>query len=222
VCLLLGTLACSECGAGCRGRRRGGRHAFQRARWCGGQPFDSLQSGWPAGEAGRVRALRSGKGFVGIHAASDTEYDWPWYGGLVGAYFREHPTVQAADVVVEDTAHPATLGLPNPWRRSDEWYAFKANPRRNVHVLLSLDESSYSVGSSTMNGDHPVAWCHEYDGGRAFYTALGHTSESLPNRCSSASLPARSLGCWRAEASSSRVLRDDDVQGRSVQRARRH
>ena len=130
-------------------------------------------------QAAFERFIRAGKGFIGIHSASDTEYDWAWYGGLVGAYFREHPSVQAADIVVEDAAHPATIGLPNPWRRRDEWYAFESNPRPNVHVLLSLDESSYDVGSASMNGDHPIAWCHEYDGGRAFYTALGHSSESF-------------------------------------------
>jgi len=132
-----------------------------------------------AEQAAFERFIRAGKGFIGIHSATDTEYDWAWYGGLVGAYFREHPMVQAADVVVDDAAHPATVGLPNPWRHTDEWYAFKSNPRPNVHVLLSLDEQSYSPGSANMNGDHPIAWCHEYDGGRAFYTALGHTSESF-------------------------------------------
>lgn len=131
-----------------------------------------------AQQAAFERFIRSGKGFIGIHSATDTEYDWPWYGELVGAYFREHPAVQAADVVVEDAQNPATAQLPNPWRRSDEWYAFQSNPRANVHVLLSLDESSYTPGVANMNGDHPIAWCHEYDGGRAFYTALGHTSDS--------------------------------------------
>ncbi len=132
-----------------------------------------------AQQAAFERFIRAGSGFIGIHSATNTEYDWAWYGGLVGAYFREHPAVQGADVVVEDMLNPATAGLPNPWRRSDEWYAFQSNPRPNVHVLLSLDESSYSPGSANMNGDHPIAWCHEYDGGRAFYSALGHTSESF-------------------------------------------
>jgi type 1 glutamine amidotransferase len=131
-----------------------------------------------AQQAAFERFIRSGKGFIGIHSATDTEYDWPWYGELVGAYFREHPSVQAADVVVEDAQNPATAALPNPWRRSDEWYAFQSNPRAKVHVLLSLDENSYTPGVANMEGDHPIAWCHDYDGGRAFYTALGHTSES--------------------------------------------
>ena len=130
-------------------------------------------------QAAFERFIRAGKGFIGIHSATDTEYDWAWYGGLVGAYFREHPAIQPADVIVEDAASPATAGLPNPWHRTDEWYSFKSNPRSKVHVLLSLDERSYTPGSSSMNGDHPIAWCQEYDGGRAFYTALGHTSESF-------------------------------------------
>ena len=122
--------------------------------------------------------MRSGKGFVGIHSASDTEYDWPFYGGLVGAYFREHPAVQSARVRVENRAHPATATLPEVWTRTDEWYSFRSNPRANVQVLLSLDESSYAPGTSAMSGDHPIAWCHEYEGARAFYTALGHTDET--------------------------------------------
>jgi cytochrome c len=131
-----------------------------------------------AQQAAFERFIRAGKGFVGIHSASDTEYDWPWYGELVGAYFREHPAVERADVVVEDATHLATLGLPNPWSRTDEWYAFESNPRGRVHVLLSLDEASYSPLAANMGSDHPVAWYREYDGGRTFYTALGHTVES--------------------------------------------
>ncbi|HYP89856.1 MAG TPA: ThuA domain-containing protein, partial [Polyangiaceae bacterium] len=129
-------------------------------------------------QAAFERFIRGGGGFVGIHSATDTEYDWAWYGSLVGAYFREHPAVQAADVLVEDGAPLGVAGLPKRWHRTDEWYAFKSNPRANVSVLLSLDETSYAPGAANMNGDHPIAWSHEYDGGRAFYTALGHTPES--------------------------------------------
>jgi type 1 glutamine amidotransferase len=68
--------------------------------------------------------------------------------------------------------------LPDPWRRTDEWYNFRTNPRADVDVLLTLDESSYSPGSGAMGSDHPIAWCHEYQGGRSFYTALGHTEAS--------------------------------------------
>ncbi|QNP69223.1 ThuA domain-containing protein [Streptomyces roseirectus] len=120
--------------------------------------------------------IRKGGAYVGVHAAADTEYDWPFYGGLVGAYFRGHPAIQPADTIVEDRAHPATSGLPPVWHRTDEWYDYRANPRESVRVLASLDESSYS--GAGMNGDHPIAWCQTYEGGRAFYTGAGHTKES--------------------------------------------
>jgi type 1 glutamine amidotransferase len=129
-------------------------------------------------QASLERFVRAGGGWAGIHSASDTEYDWPFYGGLVGAYFRAHPAVQEAPVRVETAAHPATSNLPSMFRRTDEWYAFVANPRPNVTVLLTLDETSYTPGTSAMGSDHPIAWSHAYEGGRAFYTALGHTRES--------------------------------------------
>jgi cytochrome c len=122
--------------------------------------------------------IRSGRGYVGVHSASDTEYDWPWYGALVGAYFSSHPAIQTATLGVENPDHPAAAELPSPWVHTEEWYAFRENPRPNVSVLLHVDETSYSPGDSTMGEDHPIAWAHEYDGGRAFYTALGHTAES--------------------------------------------
>jgi cytochrome c len=131
-----------------------------------------------AQQAAFERFIRSGKGFVGIHSATDTEYDWTFYGELVGAYFREHPMIQQATLHVEDPADPTMAGMPNPWTRTDEWYAFRANPRPNVHVLMTLDETSYAPGAATMGDDHPIAWLHEHEGGRAFYTALGHTAES--------------------------------------------
>jgi type 1 glutamine amidotransferase len=128
-------------------------------------------------ERGALQAfVRGGGGFVGVHSATDTLYDWPWYGALVGAYFARHPAVQAATVRVEDAVHPSTRGLPDPWTRTDEWYDFRASPRPGVHVLLTLDESSYHGGG--MGADHPVAWYHDYDGGRAWYTALGHVREA--------------------------------------------
>ncbi|MFC8519486.1 ThuA domain-containing protein [Streptomyces sp. NPDC057257] len=120
--------------------------------------------------------IRHGGGYVGIHAAADTEYDWAFYGGLAGAYFQSHPAIQQATVDVEDRAHPSTSGLAGTWDRTDEWYNYRSDPRDRVHVLASLDESSYTGG--TMNGDHPIAWCQNYQGGRAFYTGLGHTKES--------------------------------------------
>ncbi|WP_369231882.1 ThuA domain-containing protein [Streptomyces sp. R21] len=120
--------------------------------------------------------IRHGGGYVGIHAAADTEYDWAFYGGLAGAYFQSHPAIQPATVNVEDRAHPATSGLTRTWDRTDEWYNYRSNPRERAHVLASLDETSYTGG--TMNGDHPIAWCQTYQGGRAFYTGGGHTKES--------------------------------------------
>jgi glucose/arabinose dehydrogenase/type 1 glutamine amidotransferase len=129
-------------------------------------------------QAAFERYIQGGGGYAGIHSASDTEYDWAWYGGLVGAYFNNHPAQQTADLVVTDSAHPSTESLPTVWRRFDEWYNFRTNPRGNVHVLLTIDERSYSPGPGALGSDHPMAWCHAYDGGRAWYTGLGHTSAS--------------------------------------------
>ncbi len=133
----------------------------------------------PSQEAAFERYVRAGGGFAGIHAATDTEYGWPWFGKLVGARFASHPPVQEAVVRVEDRAHPSTRMLPAEWRRSDEWYSFKENPRRGVHVLANLDERTYAPGEAAMGADHPAAWCHEFDGGRSWYTAGGHTKESF-------------------------------------------
>jgi cytochrome c len=129
-----------------------------------------------AQQAAFERYIRAGNGYAGVHSASDTEYHWPWYGELVGAYFSSHPAIQQARIQIEDGAHPSTAGLPSPWTRTDEWYSFRTNPRAQVHVLATLDESSYQGG--TMGADHPIAWYHDYDGGRAWYTAGGHTSAS--------------------------------------------
>ena len=123
------------------------------------------------------RYVRAGGAYIGVHAASDTEYDWPWYGGLVGAYFASHPAPQTATVKVADRVHASTTGLPQRWVRNDEWYNFRANPRGNVHVLATLDETTYTGGS--MGHDHPIAWCKNYDGGRSWYTGGGHTDESF-------------------------------------------
>ncbi|MEV4760295.1 ThuA domain-containing protein [Micromonospora sp. NPDC049559] len=129
-------------------------------------------------QAAFERYVRAGGGYAGVHAASDTEYNWPWYGDLVGAYFASHPAQQQATVKVEDHAHPSTAHLPDEWSRFDEWYNFQTNPRGKVHVLASLDETSYAPGAGAMGADHPTAWCHDYDGGRAWYTGGGHTIES--------------------------------------------
>lgn len=124
------------------------------------------------------RYIEAGGNFVGIHSAADTEYDWPWYNKLVGAYFSSHPgnpNVRKAIVSVVDTTHISTKGLPKRWERTDEWYNYK-NIQPDLKVLAFLDEDSYEGGT---NGDyHPIAWYHEFDGGRAFYTGGGHTDES--------------------------------------------
>jgi type 1 glutamine amidotransferase len=120
--------------------------------------------------------VRAGGGYVGVHSAADTEYDWPFYGELVGAYFSDHPAVQAATVNVERMDNPATASLPATWPRTDEWYNFRADPRPQVTVLATVDESTYTGG--TMGADHPIAWAHERLGGRAFYTAMGHAADA--------------------------------------------
>jgi|SRR5690348_3556343 len=118
--------------------------------------------------------MAAGGAWLGIHGASTTEYDWPYFGGLAGAWFDRHPAEQTATITVEDPGHPATSHLPRTWTWHDEWYAFRANPRPRVRVLLTVDEATYDGG--TMGADHPVAWYHEYGGGRCFYTALGHAA----------------------------------------------
>jgi type 1 glutamine amidotransferase len=130
----------------------------------------------PEQRAAFERYIRSGGGFVGIHSASDTEYHWPWYGQLVGAYFTSHPQIQRATVHITDPSHPSTKGLPAIWERIDEWYDFRTSPRGTVHVLATVDEATYSGGK--MGSDHPIAWCHVLEGGRSWYTAMGHTKGS--------------------------------------------
>jgi cytochrome c len=131
----------------------------------------------PGQQAALERYLQGGGGWVGVHAAADAEYDWPWYGGLVGAWFRRHPAVQEATVRPVPGAAALAGTLPARWQRSDEWYDFRADPRGRVRVLATVDESTYTGGG--MGADHPIAWCQEYDGGRAWYSAMGHTGESF-------------------------------------------
>ena len=145
-----------------------------------GDVLDSAQK-----EAFR-RFIRTGKGFVGVHSATITENDWPWFVSLVGAKFTGHPPTQKGRLVIEDRDHPAIPeSMPSEWVRVDEWYSFDRNPRGVSRVLISIDESSYQVddnqwfpGVKQRMGDHPLVWCHEYEGGRIFQTALGHTTES--------------------------------------------
>jgi cytochrome c len=124
------------------------------------------------------RWVQAGGGFVGIHAAADTEYDWPWYGELVGAYFDSHPNdpnVRDAVVKVIDKNHMSTKHLPETWPRTDEWYNYK-DIKSEINILLNLDETSYEGGTNGEN--HPIAWYRDFDGGRSWYTGLGHTNES--------------------------------------------
>lgn len=135
-----------------------------------GDVLDSAQ------QAALERFVRGGGGFVGVHSAADTEYDWEWYGQLVGARFRSHPPVQRATVRVVDGSHPSTRCLPATWVREDEWYDFRAPPVTGTTILATVDEATYSGGST--GAGHAVAWYHGVGGGRAWYTALGHTDES--------------------------------------------
>ncbi|RMI45604.1 ThuA domain-containing protein [Streptomyces triticirhizae] len=127
-------------------------------------------------QAAFERYIAGGGGYAGVHAAADTEYDWPWYGELVGGYFAGHPEPQQATVTVEDPDHPSTAALPAAFERHDEWYDYAPNPRENAHVLATLDEGSYNGG--TMGDDHPISWCQDVEAGRAWYTGMGHTQES--------------------------------------------
>ena len=142
-----------------------------------GNVLDNIQ------EAAFERYIQAGGGYMGIHAAADCEYDWGWYGRMVGAYFLSHPgindtfpNVQPGVFTVADQNNEATKFLPKQWKRTDEFYSFK-KMSKDVHVLLTIDEKTYNGG---VNGDyHPMAWYHDFDGGRAFYTELGHTKESF-------------------------------------------
>jgi type 1 glutamine amidotransferase len=123
--------------------------------------------------------LRAGRGYVGVHSAADTERGWPWYGRLVGAWSSGHPEIQPAVVQVVTPTDASTAGLPARWSRTDEWYGFLTNPRANgVRVLLTLDETTYLPREFAMGADHPIAWEHDFEGGRAWYTQGGHTTES--------------------------------------------
>ncbi len=130
-------------------------------------PFNADQ------KAAILAFVSGGKGFLGVHSATDTLYDWPDYGRLVGAYFKEHPWTRQATVLVEDPSHPSTTGIGDRFTLLEEFYTFRDNPRGRVHVLLRLDPAS--VGSS---GDYPLAWVQDFGSGRAYYNALGHFPET--------------------------------------------
>ena len=147
----------------------------------------------PAQQTAFEAYIRGGGGYVGLHSAADTEYDWPFYGQLVGAYFRNHPPgTPAADVMVTDPDDHSTQGLPLTYNKVDEWYNYRSpvpgsgdadyNPRATgVHVLMTVDESDYveEDGSDGVDDEHPISWCRRYEGGRSWYTGMGHTAASF-------------------------------------------
>jgi len=134
------------------------------------------------GRAALEAWVRGGGGVVGLHSASATEYDWPFFVELIGARFRTHPPeLRPGDVTVEDRAHPVVAGLPARWTRTDEWYSYHERPEQlGLHVVLALDEASVTppLPADQQVGYHPMAWTHQRFGGRVFYTAMGHTPES--------------------------------------------
>jgi cytochrome c len=123
--------------------------------------------------------IRAGGGFVGFHCVSLSERGNPWFVGLVGATFAGHPRIQQGVLVVQDRQHPSTRSLPQRWDHIDEWYTFTDNPRARVRVLLTVDETTYDPETYSLGADHPISWCHNYDGGRSWYTALGHRPEAF-------------------------------------------
>ncbi|AUD04292.1 ThuA domain-containing protein [Spirosoma pollinicola] len=130
-------------------------------------------------QAAFERYIQAGGGYMGIHAAADTEYDWPWYNKLVGGYFASHPSnsnVRKATVDVTDKNHPSTAHLPDHWERTDEWYNYRSL-YSDLTVVANLDENTYDGGINGSN--HPIAWYHEFDGGRAYYTGGGHEDASF-------------------------------------------
>ena len=136
------------------------------SEWFVGERRDALQS-----------FLKDGKGVVALHAAGDSHYHWPWYGKMIGGYFERHPkgTPKAVQTVV-DARHPATAKLPKTIERNDEWYYYKDfNP--TMRLLITVDPATIGEGEADVN-PNPLVWCHEYGGGRVFYSGLGHTSES--------------------------------------------
>ncbi len=137
----------------------------------------------PPEEAALERFVRGGRGFVGVHAAADTEHDWPWYGRLVGAFFTSHPALPVeVTTTTESASHASTAHLPPTFQFTDEIYNFDRNPRADNTILLTIDEAGFIYPNvppgPSMGADHPVAWCKDYEGGRSFYTNFGHRPET--------------------------------------------
>jgi type 1 glutamine amidotransferase len=132
-------------------------------------------------QAAFERFIQSGKGYVGVHAASDTEYGWEWYTKLVGYMFKIHPQIQTAMLDVVEPNFPGLEFWPKRILWTDEWYEFKEKLNPRLKYLITIDENTYdpraqwgdNIGNG-MGGFHPISWYHDYDGGRSFYTALGH------------------------------------------------
>jgi type 1 glutamine amidotransferase len=142
----------------------------------------------PDQKAAIVAFVSGGKGFMGAHSATDTLYEWPDYGKLIGAYFKEHPWTENGTVIVEDASHPATTGIGDRFSLQEEFYTFRENPRPQVRVLLRLDAASVRA-----SGDYPLAWAHGFGEGRAYYNALGH----FPGTWSDARFQRQLLGAVR-------------------------
>ncbi|MBD2699124.1 ThuA domain-containing protein [Spirosoma sp. BT702] len=135
------------------------------------------------------RFIENGGGYVGIHAASDTEYAWDWYDHMLGTHFRDHPLypehTPEAEIITDDRTHPTTKHLPSTWRRKDEWYNFKQSVRGkdSIKVLLTLNEATYkATWPKAMGGDHPISWINTVGQGRIFYTGMGHTDETFTDK----------------------------------------
>lgn len=136
----------------------------------------------PEQKAAMERFIKSGKGFVGVHSASDTEYNWEWYTKLVGRSFHIHPVIQTAELQVIDRKFPGLERMPDRFLWTEEWYEFGPELTKGLNYILAVDEKTFdpkvSWGAKSGEGMgkfHPIAWYHNYDGGRSFYTALGHT-----------------------------------------------
>lgn len=132
-------------------------------------------------QAAMEKFIRAGKGWVGIHSAADTEYDWPWYTKLVGHMFKIHPQIQSAKLKFTQNPFPGLAGFSESQYWTEEWYDYKPATVNDLKYILAVDEKSYApkvqwgeIKSDGMGAFHPIAWYHEYDGGRAFYTGLGH------------------------------------------------
>ncbi|MFY0653374.1 MAG: ThuA domain-containing protein [Cyclobacteriaceae bacterium] len=127
-----------------------------------------------------VKFMKDGGSFVGVHCATCTEKEWPWFRQMIGARFDSHPKVQMARMAVNhEYAHPAINHLGDSLKMVDEWYNFQESVVSHAKVLLTLDESSYN--GKKMDEEHPIAWFHDFEAGRVFYTGIGHTNETYQN-----------------------------------------